>query len=179
MKFRIHFEVDNQPDSVIVEGETIGEITRKAEIEINKRGGVNPWSEGMEMTDEPGVKVVDKATGEAADLSVLEDAGVAFDPTAQHLDLTKDEKRRTTALMMAIQAYKELIIRDAMYLEKAADLARRQEGPVIRAATMDAMVHGAIMFDRFIAGHYSGETTEPARGGAADEVAGEESAGQE
>jgi hypothetical protein len=84
--------------------------------------------------------------------AVFEDAGVAFDPTAQHLDLTKEEKRRTTALMLAIQAYRELIIKEAAYLKEAADLARRDEGPKLKAATIDAMVEAAWKFDLFIAG---------------------------
>lgn len=87
-----------------------------------------------------------------SDLSIVEDAGVAFDPGTQHLDLSKEEKRRTTALMMAIQAYRELIIKEAAYLEKAADLARRDEGPKLRPATIDAMVDAAIKFDDFISG---------------------------
>ncbi len=88
------------------------------------------------------------------DLSVLEETGMAFDPTTQHLDLTKEEKRRTTALMMAIQAYRELIIKEAAYLKEAADLARRGEGPKLHPATIDAMVDAAIKFDDFIAGEY-------------------------
>ena len=103
--------------------------------------------------DAPTLQAID-SHGRPADMAVLEEAGVAFDPTTQHLDLTKDEKRRTTALMMAIQAYSNLIIKDALYLEKAADLARRNEGPVIRPATMNAMVEAAIQFDFFIAGGY-------------------------
>lgn len=83
---------------------------------------------------------------------ILEDSGVAFDPAGQYLDLTKDEKRRTTALMMAVSAYKELIIKDAEYLQTAADLARRSEGPKIQPATIDAMVIAAIKFDLFISG---------------------------
>ena len=89
---------------------------------------------------------------EVGDLGVLEDAGVAFDPQTQHLDLSKEEKRRTTALMMAIQAYRELIIKDAAYLREASDLARRNEGPKIQPATIDAMIVAAMKFDRFIAG---------------------------
>lgn len=53
--------------------------------------------------------------------------------------------------MMAIQAYKNLIIPDAAYLDKAADLARRNEGPKISPATIDAMVFAAIKFDHMIA----------------------------
>jgi len=90
--------------------------------------------------------------GEPVDMSVLEESGTAFDPTSQHLDLTKEEKRRTTALMMAIQAYKELIIKEAAYLKEMADLARRDEAPKLQPATIDAMVVAAIKFDNFIAG---------------------------
>ena len=84
--------------------------------------------------------------------AIVESAGVAFDPTTQHLDLSKDEKRRTTALMMAIQAYENLIIKDAEYLKEMHSEARRENGPTIRPATMDAMVDAAIQFDAFISG---------------------------
>ena len=90
---------------------------------------------------------------EAGDLSVMEEAGIAFDPTSQHIDLTKDEKRRTTALLMAISAYKELIIKDGAYLAEASRLAKRDEGPKLRPATIDAMIVAAIKFDGFIAGN--------------------------
>ncbi len=100
------------------------------------------------------------AGDEPVDLSILEDAGVAFDPTTQHLDLSKEEKRRTTALMLAINAYRELIIKEAAYLKEAADLARREEGPKLQPATIDAIVEAAIKFDLFITGQT--DTTEPA-----------------
>ena len=105
-------------------------------------------------------------TDEKPDLSVLEATNTAFDPTTQHLDLTKEEKRRTTALMMAIKAYRELIIKEAAYLREAADLARRGEGPALSPATIDAMVIAALKFDRFIAGQFTveaenGEETSP------------------
>ena len=90
--------------------------------------------------------------GDPVDLSVLEESDVAFDPTTQYLDLTKNEKRRTTALMLACNAYKELIIKDAAYLREASEMARRDEGPQIQPATIDAMVIAAYKFDRFIAG---------------------------
>ena len=88
-------------------------------------------------------------------LEVVEEAGVAFDPTTQHLDLTKDEKRRTTALMLAINAYQHLIIKEADYLKEAADLARRNEGPQLQPATIDGMVEAAWKFDLFIGGQVS------------------------
>ena len=86
------------------------------------------------------------------DLSILEATDTAFDPTVQHLDLTKDEKRRTTALLLSIQAYKELIIKDADYLRAASDLSIRNHGPEIQPATMNAMLEAAINFDLFISG---------------------------
>lgn len=118
----------------------------------------------------PEGQFIDARTGEKADLSSLEDAGVGFDPATQHLDLSKDEKLRTTALMLAIQGYKELIIKDAEYLRAVSDLARRDEGPKLQGATMDAMVHAAIKFEAFLLGRYSGPTTEPTRGGSQTET---------
>lgn len=90
--------------------------------------------------------------------AIVEDAGVAFDPTTQHLDLTKDEKRRTTALMMAIQAYQNLIIKDADYLKEMYKQSEYVGGPTIKPATMDGMVEAAIQFDAFIAGKLGDES---------------------
>lgn len=84
--------------------------------------------------------------------AILEEADIAFDPSTQHLDLNKEEKRRTTALLLAIQAYQHLIIKEAAYLREASDLARRGEGPKLEPATIDAMVEAAFKFDLFIAG---------------------------
>lgn len=106
--------------------------------------------------------------GNPVDLSVFEETDTAFDPTRQHLDLTKAEKRRTTALMMAIQGYQHLIIKEAAYLREAADLARRGDGPALSPATIDGMVLAAIKFDKFIEDgtQISGPST---RGGAQTE----------
>ncbi len=88
------------------------------------------------------------------DMSVLEQEGIAFDPTRAALDLTKAEKRRTTALMMAIQAYDKLIIRDAEMYNAISRDRERNHGPIIQPATMNAMVDAAIQFDAFIAGRF-------------------------
>lgn len=88
---------------------------------------------------------------QAEALALLDEQDIAYDPTRMALDLTKDEKRRTTALMMAIQAYEKLIIKDAEYL-KEVNAQARQGGPAIRPATMNAMVEAALQFDAFIAG---------------------------
>lgn len=93
----------------------------------------------------------EQAVKDGSPHKVLEDADVAFDPGTQYVDLSKDEKRRTTALMMAIQAYQNLIIKDADYLREASNLARTNQGPQIAPATMDAMVEAAVQFDYFIA----------------------------
>lgn len=126
---------------------------------------------------DPRFDVVDR-NGQSMDRSVLEETGTAFVPENQVLDLTKNEKRRTTALMMAIQAYQHLIIKDHEYLKAAADLARRDEGPKIKPATMDAMVEAAIKFDFFIAGKYSEPADETTRGGAQTEAAAEDPAAE-
>jgi hypothetical protein len=97
------------------------------------------------------INAVSQSTGEEVDTAGLEEAGIAFDPTTMHLQLTKEEKRRTTALMLAIQAYDKLIIKDAEYLREAHSQAR-SNGSVIRPATMDAMVVAALQFDAFISG---------------------------
>ncbi len=107
------------------------------------------------------------APGEHA---VLEEAGVAFDPAGQHMDLGKDEKRRTTALLMAIQAYQHLIIKDAEIYREIRNDSSRPDGPKIQPATMDAMVAAAIMFDAFIAGRFSVEpVASPDSGGGEHE----------
>lgn len=52
MKFRIHFkvpDVDGQQaeDSVVVEGDTVEQIREKADSEVLRRGGIDPWSEEL------------------------------------------------------------------------------------------------------------------------------------
>lgn len=89
---------------------------------------------------------------EESPYAAFEESGTGYDPTTQVLDLSKEEKRRTTALFMAINAYRELIIKEAAYLREAADLARRDEGPKLQPATIDAIVVAALKFDAFIAG---------------------------
>lgn len=94
--------------------------------------------------------MVDPKTGKMPD-RVLEETGIAYDPRNQHLDLSKEEKRRTTALMLAIQAYEHLIIPTAEYLREVIN-HERNGGPVIEPATMNAMVQAAVDFDDFISG---------------------------
>lgn len=75
---------------------------------------------------------------------------VAFDPTRQHLDLTKDEKLRTTALMLAIKQYTDFICKDAdMYKE-----IMMRNGSM-KPATVSGVVSMAIEFEAFLLGRYS------------------------
>jgi hypothetical protein len=104
------------------------------------------------MKKTPVIEAVD-AQGAPVDSTALEAMGTMFDPATQHIDLTKDEKRRTTALLMAIQAYEKLIIKDAEMYRAISDDMRRNDGPKIQPATVEAMVATAAHFDRFIAGH--------------------------
>lgn len=90
-----------------------------------------------------------------SETAILQESGTMFDPASQHLDLSKEEKRRTTALLMAIQAYSHLIIKDAEYLREANKQADRNEGPVIKPATIEAMTAAAIQFDAFISGDFT------------------------
>lgn len=124
--------------------------------------------------EEPNPKfaAVNPETGEQVDQSVLDDAGIAYDPGKMTMNLSKDEKRRTTALMLAIQGYGELIIKDAAYLREMHDESRRNsEAPKLRAATIDAMVEAAWKFDLFIAGKLQEQQAEPTGGGAQVEAA--------
>jgi len=56
MRYRIHFTVpqeddtyddDEYHDSVVVEGETLADVQSKASEELQKRGGISPWSERL------------------------------------------------------------------------------------------------------------------------------------
>lgn len=52
MKFRIHSTVptyneQDYEDSVVVEGETIDDVRERANAEVTRRGGVDPWSEEL------------------------------------------------------------------------------------------------------------------------------------
>ncbi len=110
-------------------------------------------------TKTPDIEVVGIDSGGAEHRSLPELDGVAFDPAQAPLDLTKEEKRRTTSLLLAIQAYDKLIIRDAeMYIAISRDTGRDPEAK-IRPGTIDAMVEAAIKFDAFIEGRFAIEHT--------------------
>ncbi len=47
MIYRITFTVGDSEDSVVIQGDTHEEIRDKAAIELEIRGGINPWSEKL------------------------------------------------------------------------------------------------------------------------------------
>jgi hypothetical protein len=76
-------------------------------------------------------------------LALREDA---FDVGGQTLDLTKCEKRRTTALMMAINYYLNSVVKDAAMYD-----ALRRDGKTLPSMNVDHCVDIAVKFDAFIA----------------------------
>ncbi len=48
MNFKIHFELaDGTEDAIMVSGDTIEDIQRKAAVELERRDGKNAWSEEL------------------------------------------------------------------------------------------------------------------------------------
>lgn len=52
MRFRIHYTITGNngvdyEDSIIVNGDTVEEIREKADQELVRRGGFDPWSEEL------------------------------------------------------------------------------------------------------------------------------------
>lgn len=121
-------------------------------------------TKALEAQSAPGNTVACNELSVRSPHAVLEETGTAFDPSTQHLDLSKEEKRRTTALLMAIQTYSHLIIKDAeMYVAISRDQGRGDEAVKIRPATISAMVEAAIEFDFFIKGGYDSPTNEDSK----------------
>lgn len=101
-----------------------------------------------------------------------------------HLDLTKDEKLRSAALLMGIKYYTDTIIKDARYLEVM--IAREKEMSFsnaenkadwqLRPANVEGVIRCASWFEAFLLGKmpqfeitWGGEKVEPrATEGAAD-----------
>jgi hypothetical protein len=46
MRFKIHYTLaDGYEDSIIIEGDSIDQLRKLAEEEVEARGGTDPWSE--------------------------------------------------------------------------------------------------------------------------------------
>lgn len=49
MKYEIHYtSPSGVEDSIIIEGDTIEELRATADSEVEKRGGINPWSKCLD-----------------------------------------------------------------------------------------------------------------------------------
>jgi hypothetical protein len=73
---------------------------------------------------------------------------MAYDPEAEPLDLTHEEKLRTTALMMAIRYHVDTIIKDAnMYQTMVA------QGKHLTPSTVGLVIHIAREFEGFLRGN--------------------------
>lgn len=89
---------------------------------------------------------------------------VMFDPGEQHLDLTKSEKLRTTALLMAINYIRETICNDAELYR-----AMRQDGKNFVAASLPYILTCSVEFEDFLLGRYSNTNVGMVKRGAAIE----------
>lgn len=91
-----------------------------------------------------------------------------YDPGEQHLDLTKAEKLRTTALLMAINYVRETICSDAELYR-----AMRQDGKQFIAASVPWIVGCSVDFEDFLLGRYSNRNVALVKRGAEAERANE------
>lgn len=69
-----------------------------------------------------------------------------YDPTLEPLDLTRDEKRRTTAIMLALSYYEKTIIHDSKMYK-----AIMKEAPdTVVPAHEDRVIEIAMKFNHFL-----------------------------
>lgn len=109
----------------------------------------------------------DRASGGTDDLpldeGVLED--VSFNPALQALDLTKEEKLRATALMLAIKYHADTIVTDApMYKALVKNQAH------LEPSTVHKVVDIAMQFDDFLRGQGQAGLVAPGDQAAVDEL---------
>jgi hypothetical protein len=106
----------------------------------------------MEKQTKPSVGEI--AVDAVKETAALQGSGMGYDPAIQSLDLTKNEKRRVTALLLAIQAHDKMIVKDAdLYRELSSDRQRRNESP-LTPASIEAIIDAAVLFDAFIEGQF-------------------------
>ncbi len=66
------------------------------------------------------------------------------------LDLSRDEKLRATALMMAVSYHKETIVKDGQMYQ-----TMKANGTNLRATDPKQVVDAAIVFEGYLRGHYN------------------------
>jgi hypothetical protein len=95
------------------------------------------------MTDGP----EDDVKGRIADAAGLPNVREVLDID---LDLTRDEKLRATALMMAVSYHKETIVKDgSMYQTMKAN------GTNLRSSEPRQVIDAAMAFEGYLRGHYN------------------------
>jgi len=95
------------------------------------------------MNDEPEDDIKDQIAGAAGLPNVPEILNM-------NLDLSRDEKLRATALMMAVSYHKETIVKDgSMYQTMKAN------GSNLRASEPKQVVDAAMAFEGYLRGHYN------------------------
>ena len=75
---------------------------------------------------------------------------IMFPPEDMPLDLTKAEKIRSTALIMAIQYVEKTICNDAQMYQEL-----RRDGRQLVPATTPHVIRSAVQFEQFLLGRYS------------------------
>lgn len=79
---------------------------------------------------------------------------IMFPPDDMPLDLTKAEKIRSTALIMAIQYVEKTICNDAQMYQEL-----RRDGKELVSATTPHVIRSAVQFEQFLLGRYSSGST--------------------
>ncbi len=71
------------------------------------------------------------------------------------LDMTRDEKLRATALMMAVSYHKETIVKDGQMYQ-----TMKANGTNLRASDPKQVLDAALVFEGYLRGHYNELVTE-------------------
>ncbi len=95
------------------------------------------------MTDEP----EDLAEGRIADDAGIPNVREILD---MNLDMTRDEKLRATALMMAVSYHKETIVKDGQMYQ-----TMKANGTNLRASDPKQVLDAALVFEGYLRGHYN------------------------
>ena len=103
-----------------------------------------------------GDEIEDKIEGEVVDAAGLPNVPEILNMS---LDLSRDEKLRATALMMAVSYHKETIVKDgAMYQTMKAN------GTNLRATDPKQVLDAAVIFEGYLRGYYNELVAEIALG---------------
>lgn len=83
---------------------------------------------------------------------VVEAAGIPNVPELlnMQLDLTRDEKLRATALMMAVSYHKETIVKDGQMYQ-----TMKANGTNFRTTDPKQVVDAALVFEAYLRGHFN------------------------